>query len=290
MKLQRKPEWLKIRLRTNDDMVRISRIIKKMRLHTVCEEARCPNIFECWGSGTATFMILGDVCTRNCRFCAVKTGHPRGVVDRDEPHRVAQAVKEIGLSYVILTSVTRDDLPDGGAYIFAETIRLIKEMSPNTFVEALIPDYLDERLEMVVNSGVDVLGHNIEVVKRISPLIRDRRASYEKSLNVLKQAKSLSDRIYTKSGLMVGIGETEEEVYEALEDLKSVGCDIVTIGQYLQPTPKHYPVQRYVTPEEFERYRKKGEEMGFLYVASGPLVRSSYKSADYFRKLGIIRD
>ncbi len=290
MKLQRKPEWLKIRLRTNDDMVRISRIIKKMRLHTVCEEARCPNIFECWGSGTATFMILGDVCTRNCKFCAVKTGHPRGVVDRDEPRRVAQAVKEIGLSYVILTSVTRDDLPDGGASIFAETIRLIKEMSPNTFVEALIPDYLDERLEMVVNSGVDVLGHNIEVVKRISPMIRDRRASYEKSLNVLKQAKSLSDRIYTKSGLMVGIGETEAEVYEALEDLKSVGCDIVTIGQYLQPTPKHYPVQRYVTPEEFERYRKKGEEMGFLYVASGPLVRSSYKSADYFRKLGIIGD
>ncbi len=288
MKLQRKPDWLKIRLRTNDDMVRISRIIKRMRLHTVCEEARCPNIFECWGSGTATFMILGDVCTRNCKFCAVKTGHPRGVVDRNEPRRVAEAVKEIGLSYVILTSVTRDDLPDGGASIFAETIRLIKELSPNTFVEALIPDYLGERLKLVIDSGVDVLGHNIEVVKRISPKIRDRRASYDKSLEVLRQAKELSEKVYTKSGLMVGIGETEEEVYEALADLRDVGCDIVTIGQYLQPTPKHYPVQRYVTPEEFERYRQRGEEMGFLYVASGPLVRSSYKSADYFRKLGII--
>ncbi len=290
MKIQRKPEWLKIRLRTNDDMVRISRIIKRHRLHTVCEEAKCPNIFECWGSGTATFMILGDVCTRNCRFCAVKTGHPRGAVDRDEPRRVAEAVREIGLSYVILTSVTRDDLPDGGASIFAETIRRIKESSPGTFVEALIPDYLGDNLKVVLDSGVDVLGHNIEVVRRITPLVRDRRAKYEKSLEVLRQAKEYRPDVYTKSGIMVGIGETEDEIYEAMEDLGKVNCDIVTIGQYLQPTPKHYPVHRYVTPEEFERYRVRGMEMGFLYVASGPLVRSSYKSADYFRKLGILQD
>lgn len=290
MKLQRKPEWLKIRIRTNEDMVRVSRIIKRHRLHTVCEEARCPNIFECWGSGTATFMLLGDVCTRNCRFCAVKTGHPRGAVDRDEPRRVAEAVKEIGLSYVILTSVTRDDLPDGGASIFAETIRRIKELSPDTFVEALIPDYLDDNLKLVLDSGVDVIGHNIEVVRRITPLVRDRRAKYEKSLEVLRQAKAYRPDVYTKSGIMVGIGETEDEVYEAMQDLRAVGCDIVTIGQYLQPTPKHYPVHRYVTPEEFKRYEEKGMEMGFLYVASGPLVRSSYKSADYFRKLGILKD
>ncbi len=290
MKLQRKPEWLKIRIRTNEDMVRVSRIIKRHRLHTVCEEARCPNIFECWGSGTATFMLLGDVCTRNCRFCAVKTGHPRGAVDRDEPRRVAEAVKEIGLSYVILTSVTRDDLPDGGASIFAETIRRIKELSPDTFVEALIPDYLDDNLKLVLDSGVDVIGHNIEVVRRITPLVRDRRAKYEKSLEVLRQAKAYRPDVYTKSGIMVGIGETEDEVYEAMQDLRAVGCDIVTIGQYLQPTPRHYPVHRYVTPKEFERYEEKGMEMGFLYVASGPLVRSSYKSADYFRKLGILKD
>ncbi len=290
MKLQRKPEWLKIRIRTNEDMVRVSRIIKRHRLHTVCEEARCPNIFECWGSGTATFMLLGDVCTRNCRFCAVKTGHPRGAVDRDEPRRVAEAVKEIGLSYVILTSVTRDDLPDGGASIFAETIRRIKELSPDTFVEALIPDYLDDNLKLVLDSGVDVIGHNIEVVRRITPLVRDRRAKYEKSLEVLRQAKAYRPDVYTKSGIMVGIGETEDEVYEAMQDLRAVGCDIVTIGQYLQPTPRHYPVHRYVTPKEFERYEEKGMEMGFLYVASGPLVRSSYKSADYFMKLGILKD
>ncbi len=278
----RKPEWLKVRIRTTEDMVRVSKILKKHRLHTVCEEARCPNIHECWGSGTATFMILGDVCTRNCRFCAVKTGHPRGVVDHEEPQRVAQAVREIGLNYAIITSVTRDDLPDGGASIFAQTVREIKSASPDTIVEALIPDYLGEDLKVVLEAGVDVLGHNIEVVRRLTPKIRDRRASYERSLEVLRQAKAYRPDVFTKSGLMVGIGETEEEVYEAMRDLRAVNCDILTIGQYLQPTPKHVPVDRYVTPDEFKRYEKVGLEMGFLYVASGPLVRSSYKSAEYF--------
>ncbi|RKY99732.1 MAG: lipoyl synthase [Candidatus Hydrothermota bacterium] len=278
----RKPEWLKVRIRTTEDMVRVSKILKKHRLHTVCEEARCPNIHECWGSGTATFMILGDVCTRNCRFCAVKTGHPRGVVDHEEPQRVAQAVREIGLNYAIITSVTRDDLSDGGASIFAQTVREIKSASPDTIVEALIPDYLGEDLKVVLEAGVDVLGHNIEVVRRLTPKIRDRRASYERSLEVLRQAKAYRPDVFTKSGLMVGIGETEEEVYEAMRDLRAVNCDILTIGQYLQPTPKHVPVDRYVTPDEFKRYEKVGLEMGFLYVASGPLVRSSYKSAEYF--------
>jgi len=278
----RKPEWLKVRIRTTEGMVRVSKILKKHRLHTVCEEARCPNIHECWGSGTATFMILGDVCTRNCRFCAVKTGHPRRVVDHEEPQRVAQAVREIGLNYAIITSVTRDDLPDGGASIFAQTVREIKSASPDTIVEALIPDYLGEDLKVVLEAGVDVLGHNIEVVRRLTPKIRDRRASYERSLEVLRQAKAYRPDVFTKSGLMVGIGETEEEVYEAMRDLRAVNCDILTIGQYLQPTPKHVPVDRYVTPDEFKRYEKVGLEMGFLYVASGPLVRSSYKSAEYF--------
>ena len=265
---------------------RVRSIIRKYRLHTVCDEALCPNISECWGSGTATIMLLGDTCTRACKFCAVKTGNPRGYIDRDEPRRVAEAVKELNLDYVVLTSVTRDDLEDGGASIYAETVRLVKEVCPDIIVEVLIPDFNNDpnALKMVVESGVDVVAHNIETVERLTPKVRDPRAGYWKSLKTLKMVKDLSDKVYTKSSIMLGLGERDDEVVKAMRDLRSVGVDILTIGQYLQPTRHHLPVVEYVTPEKFRWLREIGERLGFLYVASGPLVRSSYKAGEYFIK------
>ena len=286
MKPLRKPPWIRVKLPSGETYSRVRSIIRKYRLHTVCDEALCPNISECWGSGTATIMLLGDTCTRACKFCAVKTGNPRGYIDRDEPRRVAEAVKELNLDYVVLTSVTRDDLEDGGASVYAKTVRLIKEMCPNIIVEVLIPDFNNDpnALKMVVESGVDVVAHNIETVERLTPKVRDPRAGYWKSLRTLKMIKDLSAQIFTKSSIMLGLGERDDEVVKAMRDLRSVGVDIFTIGQYLQPTRRHLPVVEYVAPEKFKWFKEIGERLGFLYVASGPLVRSSYKAGEYFIK------
>lgn len=287
-----KPEWLKIRLTQNESFTQVRATLKRLKLHTVCEEALCPNRAECWGTGTATVMILGDICTRACRFCAVTTGNPKGVVDPEEPYRVAQAIYELGLKYVVLTSVDRDDLPDGGALQFHKTIRAIKQLDPTILVEPLIPDFRGNlyALRLVIEAGPDVLAHNIETVRRLSPKVRDRRASYEQSLRVLEAAKEIKPDLYTKSSIMVGLGETPEEVVEAMRDLRAVGVDIVTIGQYLRPTAhkRHLPVVEYVRPEMFRYYEEKGYELGFRFVASGPLVRSSYKAAEAFVQ-GILR-
>ncbi len=258
------------------------RRLKRLSLHTVCEEARCPNQGECWGAGTATVMILGDTCTRSCRFCGVKSGHPGGTTDPDEPRRVAEAVLEAGLEYVVVTSVDRDDLPDGGAGQFAAVIRALREAGPSIRVEVLVPDYRDERLARVVEAAPDVLAHNIEVVRRLTPQVRDRRASYEGSLESLRQAAALRAGSLTKSSIMLGLGETAEEVRECLADLRGVGVRLVTIGQYLRPTARHHPVVRYAPPAEFADLEHEARRMGFDFVASGPLVRSSYRAAELF--------
>ena len=284
----RKPEWLKVKLPGAGEFPEVKSILRHHHLHTVCEEAHCPNLGECWGSGTATIMILGEICTRSCKFCATKTGNPHGMLEKDEPLRVARAVQEMGLDYVVLTSVTRDDLPDGGAEHFAETIRMIKKFAPDALIEVLIPDYTGENLKLVVEAHPDVIGHNIETVKRLTRKVRDWRFSYEKSLQVLKEVKEFDPTIYTKSSIMLGLGETKEEVIEAMQDLRDIDVDFFTLGQYLRPTPRHYPVDRFIPPDEFKEYERIGLEMGFKYVASGPLVRSSYKAAEYFIK-NIIR-
>lgn len=280
----RKPEWLKVKLPGAGEFPEVKSILRHYNLHTVCEEARCPNLGECWGSGTATIMILGEICTRSCKFCATKTGNPHGIIEEDEPMRVARAVQEMELDYVVLTSVTRDDLPDGGARHFAETISIIKKMAPDALIEVLIPDYTGVNLKLVVEAHPDVIGHNIETVKRLTKTIRDRRFSYEKSLRTLKEVKEFDSTIYTKSSIMLGLGERKGEVIETMQDLRKIDVDFFTLGQYLRPTPKHYPVARFIPPNEFEEYERIGIELGFKYVASGPLVRSSYKAAEYFIK------
>ena len=284
MKVHRKPEWLKIRLSSEGGFSDVKGTLRGYGLHTVCEEAKCPNLHECWSHGTATIMILGDVCTRGCRFCAVKTGNPGGVVDPLEPLRVAAAVKRLNLRYVVLTMVDRDDLPDGGASHVAETIRRIKEVRPDVKVEALVGDFQgdEDAIREVVESPLDVFAHNVETVRRLTPYVRDRRASYDLSLSVLKFAKDTRPEILTKSSIMVGMGETEEEVIGTMRDLRSVGVDILTVGQYLQPTPRHYPLKEYVRPEVFARYREIGYSLGFREVFSGPLVRSSYRADRVF--------
>jgi len=282
--IERKPDWLKIRPPSGGSYKEIKKTLRAYRLHTVCEEARCPNIHECWGGGTATIMLMGDVCTRGCRFCAVASGHPQGRLDPLEPWKVAKVLCEWGLDYVVLTSVARDDLPDGGAAHFAETVRIIKEQHPHMLVEVLIPDFRGriESLREIVGSRPDVIGHNIETVERLTPKVRDRRASYRQSLWVLEKLKALDPACYTKSSIMVGLGESEAEVLQAMKDLRSAGVDILTIGQYLRPSKRHIEVQEYLPPERFARYRELGEKLGFLYVASGPLVRSSYRAGEYF--------
>ncbi|MDT7859589.1 MAG: lipoyl synthase [Candidatus Calditenuis sp.] len=281
-----RPPWLKVRLPVGPTYERVREVVRRYRLHTVCQSALCPNIGECWGSGTATFMILGDVCTRGCRFCAVTHGNPRGLVDLTEPERVAEAVAELGLTYVVLTSVCRDDLPDGGASVFAETVRAIKRLDPSILVETLIPDFGGdpEAVAEVVRAGPDVVGHNVETVRRLTPLVRDRRASFDRSLRVLRTVKEIRKDVLTKSSLMLGLGETDEEVVSALKELRSVGVDIVTMGQYLRPldAPMYLPVVEYVTPERFGRLEEAAYQLGFLYVASGPLVRSSYLAGEAY--------
>ncbi len=277
---ERKPSWLKVRLPSGGKYQEVKDIVKTHRLSTVCEEAMCPNIGECWNAGTATIMLMGSVCTRACRFCAVDTGNPRGWLDADEPRLAAQSVKLMGLKYVVLTSVDRDDLPDGGAAHYAAAIREIKRVNPETAVEALTPDFQGnhEHVSVVLKAGVDVYAQNVETVKRLTHPVRDPRAGYEQTLSVLEYAKKARPEVLTKTSLMLGLGETDEEILETMDDLRDIGVDIVTFGQYLRPTPSHLPVIRYVTPEEFKRYREWGLEKGFLEVVSGPLVRSSYRA------------
>ncbi len=278
-----KPQWLKIKLLRNDNFDSIDDTLKKYNLHTVCQEAHCPNIAECWNGGTATFMIMGDICTRHCRFCAVKTGRPMAL-DKDEPRKLAQAVKEWKLDYIVITSVDRDDLPDQGAQHFTDCIYEVRKENPGILIEVLIPDFRGDKelIKIVSDANPDVFAHNIETVKRLQN-IRDTRANYDQSLFVLKIAKDLGIK-YTKSSLMLGLGESEEEVIEAMQDLRAAGVDIITFGQYLRPSQKHIQITEYVHPERFEFYKKAAEKLGFLYCASGPFVRSSYRAGEFFLK------
>lgn len=284
--MQSKPEWLTVLPAGGENYNRLKQLFGELNLHTVCEEAHCPNVHECWGGGTATLMLMGDVCSRACRFCMVTPGKPDGKLDELEPENVAFALSQMDLTYVVLTSVDRDDLPDGGASHFAKTIRLVKERSPGMLVEVLIPDFQDdlEAIRVVAEARPDVIAHNIETTLSLTPRVRDPRANYWQSLSVLRNVKKLNRRIHTKSSIMLGLGEDEEEVRLAMKHLRDAGVDFLTVGQYLRPSMRHLPVEEYVTPETFEKYRRIGESMGFKYVASGPLVRSSYKAGEYFIK------
>ncbi len=279
----KKPPWLKKRIPPLQDLQRIQSILAEAELHTVCEEARCPNLGECFSEGTATFLILGRVCTRGCRFCAVEHGDPVPPNDA-EPQQVAQAVRKMGLHYVVLTSVTRDDLPDGGASHFARTIRAIRDMDREISVEVLIPDFRGDwdALAQVLKESPNVLNHNVETVRRLYPAVRPQ-ADYERSLRILRRAKEIDPQIHTKSGFMLGLGELREEVLGLLQDLREAACDFLTMGQYLQPHPHRLPVVKYVEPEVFEAYQKIAEEMGFLRVLSGPFVRSSFHASEMFK-------
>jgi lipoyl synthase len=287
---ERKPEWLKVRMPGGERHAELKDTFRRLNLHTVCEEARCPNIGECWREGTATLMILGDVCTRGCRFCAVTSGNPKGVVDRDEPEHVAQALAQMNLAYVVLTMVDRDDLPDGGAEHVAETVRRTRESSPELLIETLVGDFAGKTSDVatIVHAGQpDVYAHNVEVVPSLQRRMRDARCSWQRSVDSLRAAKDAGAHV-TKTSLMVGCGETEAEVHDAMAQLRAADVKVLTIGQYLRPTPKHAPIVRYVEPSEFERYREAGLALGFQYVASGPLVRSSYRAAEAFLK-GVLR-
>jgi lipoic acid synthetase len=289
--VERKPPWLKVRMPGSPRYHRIRERARELKLSTVCEEARCPNIGECWTAGTATFMVMGDTCTRGCRFCAVATSRRPPPLDPDEPRNVADAIREMDLDYVVVTSVDRDDLPDGGAGHFAACIREIRAASPKTMVEVLIPDFQGNvgQLLTVMQAEPEVVAHNVEVVERLSPSIRDPRASWRQSLDVLAAMKRIDPARYTKSSLMVGLGETEAEVVAAMEALRAVGVDFLTVGQYLRPTEKHARLVEYVTPEQFARYEQLGLGLGFAYVASGPLVRSSYKAGEFFIRDYLLR-
>jgi len=273
----RRPEWLKVKIPAGEEYLRLKDLMERHRLHTVCEEARCPNMGECWSAGTATFMILGDICTRSCGFCAVKTGRP-GSVDHGEPARVAEAIRIMEVRHAVITSVNRDELDDGGASVFAATIRAAREVRPGITIEVLIPDFRGDAaaLQSVVDAHPEILNHNTETIPRLYPAVRPQ-AKYTRSLELLDRAKHAG--MVTKSGLMLGLGETNEEVREVLSDLRAVSCDIVTLGQYLQPTKGHLPVDRFVRPEEFAMLKEQGMAMGFRHIESGPLVRSSYHAA-----------
>ncbi|MBH98746.1 MAG: lipoyl synthase [Rhodospirillaceae bacterium] len=279
-----KPSWLKAPIPSGKGYGRVKEIVRENQLSTVCEESICPNIGECWSSGTATLMLMGSVCTRACRFCAVDTGNPGGWLDLDEPKNAARSVQLMGLKYVVLTSVDRDDLPDGGAAHYADCVKEIKKLCPNTKVEALTPDFSGQidSIKCLLDSGLDVFAQNVETVKRLTRAVRDPRAGYKQTLTVLSRAKKYRPEVLTKTSLMLGLGEIETEVRETLEDLRKKDVDIVTLGQYLQPTKNHLPVKRYVSPVEFEKYRKWGIELGFMELVAGPLVRSSYRADRVF--------
>ncbi len=289
--IARKPPWLKIRPPKGSAYERLRATLGSSGLHTVCQGAHCPNCPECWSTGTAAFMVMGDVCTRACRFCAVPT-RARGVdLDPEEPLRLARAVEGLGLRYVVITSVDRDDLEDGGAEHFASCVRSVKQRCPSAVVEALIPDFRcnESSLREIAFSGAEVVAHNLETVRRLQRRVRDPRASYEQSLRVLRFLKELNPALYTKSSLMLGLGESPEEVREALGDLHVAGVEMLTLGQYLQPSPKHLPVARYLTPAEFQELAKLASEMGFLHCASGPFVRSSYRAGEFFMENVLVR-
>jgi lipoic acid synthetase len=276
----RKPQWLRAPMPAGRGFDAVRATVKEHRLATVCEEAKCPNIGECWNAGTATIMLMGAVCTRACRFCSVDTGNPHGWLDLEEPANSARTVQLMRLKYVVLTSVNRDDLDDGGAGHFAACVRAIKELNPATAVEALTPDFQGvlRDVETVVDSGLEVFAQNVETVRRLTHPVRDPRASYEQTLTVLQHAKAHRPDVLTKTSLMLGLGESDDELLEAMRDIRTAGVDILTLGQYLRPTPNHLPIERWVEPVEFERYRAWALEMGFLECVSGPLVRSSYRA------------
>ncbi|PIT99328.1 MAG: lipoyl synthase [Bdellovibrionales bacterium CG10_big_fil_rev_8_21_14_0_10_45_34] len=288
-RFQPKPEWLRVKAPGGPQYTEIKSMLKDLNLATVCQEAKCPNIGECWSGGTATFMLMGEVCTRGCRFCAVKTGNPKGKIDLDEPKKVGWAIAQLKLDYVVITSVDRDDLPDEGAGHFAECIRTIKKYNPKLLIEVLTPDFKGNKdlIKVIVDEMPDVFAQNIETVEKLTKKVRDPRAGYQQTMDVLKAVKDFDETRYTKSSIMLGLGENEEEVVQTLQDLRNVGCDVVTFGQYLQPTKRHLKVERFYSPKEFDNWKVIAEQMGFLYVASGPLVRSSYKAAEYFMK-GVI--
>ncbi len=280
----RKPSWLKVAAPGGERYASIKGMLARRGLHTVCEEARCPNIGECWAGGTATFMLMGDTCTRGCRFCAVKSGNPRGVLDHDEPANVALSVAELALTYVVLTSVDRDDLADGGADHFARAVEAIKALDGKVLVETLVPDFggRTASIERLLAARPDVYAQNQETVRRLTRTVRDARSDYDLTLSVLERAKSLATYpVVTKTSLMLGLGERADEIEQAMRDLRGVGTDVLTLGQYLRPTPKHLEVVRWVTPEEFDHWAQVGRALGFRYVAAGPLVRSSYRAGEF---------
>ena len=276
----KKPSWIRVKAGIDPNFAKIKQEVQGKRLNTVCEEAHCPNISECWSAGTATFMLLGSVCTRACKFCSVDTGNPKGWIDTEEPSNTAKAVQTMKLKYVVLTSVNRDDLDDGGAGHFADTVKAIKQLNPNTAVEALTPDFkgLVSSVDTIVNSGLEVFAQNIETVERLTHPVRDIRAGYKQTLDVLKESKKINQEVLTKTSLILGLGETDEEISKTMDDLREIDVDILTLGQYLRPTLNHLPVERWVTPEEFNKYREIGLAKGFLEVVSGPMVRSSYRA------------
>ena len=278
--IERKPTWLRVKSQNSSKYRELKSIVSEKKLHTVCEEAMCPNIQECWSHGTATFMLLGSVCTRACRFCAVDTGNPKGSLDKDEPIKVASSIAHMNLKYAVLTSVNRDDLRDGGAEHFSHTIQAIKEKAPEVIVEALVPDFLGNKqsIEILLNSKLEVFAQNLETVSRLTKRVRDPRAGYDQTLEVLSYAKQHSPSVITKTSLMFGLGETEEEILKTFDDIRRTGVDVLTLGQYMRPTVNHLPVEKWYTPEEFEYFKDLAIGMGFLEVASGPMVRSSYRA------------
>lgn len=281
-----KPKWLRVVNTTTPEYMAVKERVKEHRLATVCEEAKCPNIAECWSHGTATIMLMGAICTRACRFCSVDTGNPRGWLDQEEPENTAKTVALMNLDYVVLTSVNRDDLPDGGAMHYANTIRAIKSRCPNTKIEALTPDFqgVQKDVALLLDSGLDVFAQNVETVERLTHPVRDNRAGYWQTIDVLAYAKQYRPDVLTKTSLMLGLGETDDEILQTMDDLRKAKVDILTLGQYMQPTKNHLPVVRYVTPEAFARFREFGLEKGFFEVASGPMVRSSYRADRVFKR------
>ena len=279
--VEKKPDWIKVRLPSNPVFFSTKALVADLKLHTVCESAQCPNRWECWSQGTATFMIAGERCTRACGFCAVSTAKPFPL-EIDEPQRVAEGVKRLKLKHVVITAVARDDLKDGGAEHFARTIRAVRETDPNIIIEVLVPDFhaQGDCLKTVLDAGPEIFNHNLETIERLTPLVRSR-AKYRTSLEVLRRAKEIWPQVVTKSGIMLGLGETENELFETLDDLRAAGCQVLTLGQYLRPTPQHLPVVAYIPPETFALYGDIARNKGFEYVASGPLVRSSYHASDF---------
>ena len=278
--IERKPKWLRIKSQNSSKFRELKEIVSHKKLHTVCEEAMCPNIQECWSHGTATFMLLGSVCTRACKFCAVDTGNPKGQIDAKEPEKVANSIAQMNLKYAVLTSVNRDDLEDGGAMHFAQTVVSIKKEAPGVIIEALVPDFLGKResIETLLDSNVEVFAQNLETVNRLTHQVRDHRAGYEQTLEVLAYAKTYSPKTISKTSLMLGLGESEDELLESFNDIRSAGVDVLTLGQYMRPTINHLPVERWYSPEEFLYMKKLALDIGFKEVASGPLVRSSYRA------------